>query len=111
MTPADESGRSKTRAAPRIQLSVSFSSGRLEGTGFVQDISLNGARIRLLEKSGQPKLDTMVDLWFSLGTNREPVAARGWVVRSSPDQFAVEFVRLDEKVQRLLLAMSTAASD
>lgn len=111
MTPENESGRNIKRAAPRIRLSVSFSSGRLEGIGYIKDISLTGAKILLLEPSGQPKLETMIDLWFSIGSDKGPVPARGRVVRSSPTEFAVEFVRVAERVQDLLLAISTAAAD
>lgn len=111
MTPEDESGRNTERAAPRIKLSVSFSSGRLEGTGYIKDISLTGAKILLLESSGQPKLETMIDLWFSIGSYKEPLPARGRVVRSSPTEFAVEFVRVDKKIQSLLLAITNAAAE
>jgi hypothetical protein len=53
----------------------------------------------------------MIDLWFFIGTKKKPAAARGRVVRSSPSGFAVEFVRLDEKIHELLVAITTAAAD
>ncbi len=112
MSPEGESDRNrKSRAAPRIQLSVSFSSGRLEGTGFIQNLSLTGAQIRVLGTSGQPTVNAMIDLWFSIGSYKEPVPARGRVVRSSPHGFAVEFVRLDKKIQGLLVAITNAVAD
>jgi hypothetical protein len=111
MSPEGESdGKRKSRAAPRIQLSVNFSSGRLEGTGLIQNLSLTGTQIRLLGTSGQPTVNAMIDLWFFIGTKKKPAAARGRVVRSSPSGFAVEFVRLDEKIHELLLAITTAAA-
>ncbi len=98
------------RAAPRLPVTVYFTSGNVEGTGFIRDISKTGAQIRFLTTSGQLELETTVDLLFSNfsnDTDKAPLGARGRVVRSNSKEFAVEFVELDERVQDLLIAALT----
>ncbi len=98
------------RAAPRLPVTVYFTSGNVEGTGFIRDISQTGAQIRFLKTSGQLDPEMTVDLLFSNfsnDTDEAPLGARGRVVRSTPKEFAVEFVQLDERVQDLLIAALT----
>ena len=112
MSPEGESDRSrKSRAAPRIQPKVSFSSGYLEGTGLIQNLSLTGVQIRILGTFRRPTVNSMIDLWFFVGTERKPAVAMGRVVQSSPHRFTVKFIRLDKRIHGLLLASAIAVDN
>ena len=87
----------KRRSAPRISGQVRFSSGRLEGTGYIHTISLSGAR-------------TVVSLFFCIVEEGEMLEVTGEVVEQFPDGFSARFTRLDTPIQDLLFAAAQFAA-
>ena len=92
---------SERRSAPRTSGRVRYSAGRIEGTGFFYDLSLTGARIST--QSGIPRVGTAATLFFCIGED-DAVTVNAEVVRELDNGFAVRFVRLDPRIQDLLIA-------
>lgn len=97
---SDDTGADR-RGAPRASTRVFFSSGRIEGHGLIEDISLTGAQIADAERRLQP--GTRVRLQFAL-LEGKPIDVQGEVVRTTTTGFGVRFVNVDARLQSLLLA-------
>lgn len=98
----------KRRSAPRISGQVRFSSGRLEGTGYIHTISLSGARIAT--SAVVPQSGTVVSLFFCIVEEGEMLEVTGEVVEQFPDGFSARFTRLDTPIQDLLFAAAQFAA-
>ncbi len=95
------------RSAARISGEVRFSSGRLEGTGYIHTISLSGARIAT--SAVVPQSGSVVSLFFCIVEEGEMLEVTGEVVEQFPDGFSVRFTRLDAPIQDLLFAAAQFA--
>ena len=97
-------GRSgaENREAPRVPGRVYYHADRLEGTGLIEDISVKGAHIVDPKQRLQP--GATVSLSFFAGENDARIDIDAEVVRKTDRGFAVRFVRVDSRVQELLLA-------
>ncbi len=97
---------SERRSAPTPG-GVRYSAGRIEGTGSFHDLSLTGACIST--QSGIPRVGAAATLFFCIGED-DVVTVSAEVVRELGDGFAVRFVRLDPRIQALLIAALTLTS-
>ncbi len=107
----DRKGRRQRRVQQRYELRIPVdyqSSGR-EGKGLLWNISSSGARIEQASVSMQ--LGTEVRLTLAFFPGAAPVALLGEVVRETESGFAVRFLDLGQRVQKLLrVALPRAAA-
>lgn len=98
---------SERRAAPRLAGRVSFSAGRLEGSGLIGDLSLAGAHV--VQATVSPTLGTRVRLFFATPESDHPLSASGRVTRRGATDFALKFDAVEPSLQGALLAARSAA--
>ncbi len=104
MRPDKEESERRSAPAPG---GVRYSAGRIEGTGSFHDLSLTGACIST--QSGIPPVGAAATLFFCIGED-DVFTVSAEVVRELDDGFAVRFVRLDPRIQDLLIAALPLAS-
>lgn len=94
--PAPQAAVGERRRAPRIPWEVQFSSGRLEGTGILRDLSVSGAHIMAL--GIQPAPGEPARLYFSTCWTEEPLVVVAKVTRRTDSGFAVRFCEADPRL-------------
>ncbi len=86
---------------------VNFIAGKIEGSGFILNVSLSGAYVH--EASQRLEVGTRVDLYFLQEKTERRLHAVGDVVRETESGFAVRFLRVERELRRLVLsAVETA---
>ena len=81
-------------------IQVLFSSGRSEGTGELEELSLRGAHVATCEQQMQP--GAVVYLSFCVGPEAIEAEVAAKVVETTDRGFTVQFKNLDPKVEAAL---------
>jgi hypothetical protein len=100
--PTSRAAGGERRKAPRIPWEVQFSSGRLEGTGLIQDLSLSGANVMAV--GPQPAPGEPARLFFSTRWSGQPLVLVAQVTRRTDCGFAVRFCDADARLKSQLIA-------
>ena len=105
----------KRRPAPRVSAEsdpsvparVKFIASDVEGIGKISNISTSGALIT--DPSCGLDVESEVDLFFLRPPTRELLRARGRVVRTEGQGFAVQFIRIERDLERLIYVAAEMA--
>ncbi len=98
--------RSATRVSNRVHPSVpglvNFIAGKIEGSGLILDVSVTGAYVH--GASHRLEAGTRVDMYFLQAKTARRLHAIADVVRETESGFAVEFLRVERELRRLVLS-------
>lgn len=98
--PVGDTAPEERRQAPRLPSRVHFSCGRAEGNGVLADISRTGLRVSAPAAQLRPR--NVIRLLLSRGRKRAPLTARVRITRVTDEDFAGEFLEIDEQLRELL---------